>query len=175
MTKTVLQDKQNKVISVIGDFNNLQIESDSMDFAVAWSSLHHSYRLDETLAECRRVLKPNGHFVVVDRAHNNSTSELEIERLLNIQYDKEFLRKTYRDPLMKLTRKDNGEHEYRYCEWAAAFEAAGFLISSAVVIRTRPILPNLALNDANLPEVAIEATIGGHTSSKVGYLLNANK
>ena len=175
VTKTVLQDERTKVISVIGDFNHLQVESDSMDFAVAWSSLHHSYQLDETLTECRRVLKPNGHLVVVERAHNNSTSKSEIERMLNIRYDKAFLRKTYRNPSMTLTRRDNGEHEYRYCEWSAAFENAGFLISSAVVIRNSTTSPNPAFNDANLLEVSIEAMMGGHTSSKVGYLLNANK
>ena len=43
--KAVLQNETTKVISVVGDFNHLQIESDSIDFAVAWGSLHHSFQL----------------------------------------------------------------------------------------------------------------------------------
>ncbi len=175
VTDAILKNSKSKVISVVGDFNCLESKSDSMDFAVAWGSLHHSYQLRNTLIECRRVLKPNAHLVVVERAHNNYTPESEIDRMLNVKYDEDFLRKTYRDPNMTLSRRDNGEHEYRYQEWSHAFSAAGFHMVNAVVIRDQSGKNKVTTNDAGLPEVFIDSKLGGYLSSKAGYVLEANK
>ena len=87
--KEILKEKDNKVISVVGDFDNLQLENNSIDFAVSWDSMHHSIDPIKTLKECKRVLKRDGVLIIVDRAHNNSTPDSEIERMLNIKYDKE--------------------------------------------------------------------------------------
>jgi ubiquinone/menaquinone biosynthesis C-methylase UbiE len=164
----ILEHDQHKVISCIGDFNRLELEPNSLDFAVAWGSLPHSYQLVDTLVECRRVLKPEGLLVVIERAHDNSTPEAEINRLLNIQYDEAFffLTRTYRDSGMILTRRDNGEHEYRYAEWAEAFRSAGFQMQSARVIRAGPEASRTS-NDAGIPEAYIKAQLGGYLSSKV--------
>ena len=62
--------------------------------------------LVKTLKECKRVLKKNGIFIIVDRAHNNSTPDSEIERMLNIVYDENFLTKFYRPKGTILTRKE---------------------------------------------------------------------
>ncbi len=168
--REILGHDQHKVIPCIGDFNQLQLESDSLDFAVAWGSLHHSYQLVDTLVECKRVLKPEGLLVVIERAHDNSTPEAEINRMLNIEYDEAFLTRTYRDSEMILTRRDNGEHEYRYVEWADAFHKSGFQIQSARVITARS--PELTEpNDAGIPEVYIDSPLGGFLSSKIGYVL----
>lgn len=167
----ILGSNQHKVISCIGNFNKLELEPNSLDFAVAWGSLHHSYQLVHTLIECRRVLKPEGLLVVIERAHDNSTPETEINRMLNIEYDEAFLTRTYRDPKMVLTRRDNGEHEYRYSEWAEAFASAGFQIQSARVIRSDPERSGSS-NDARISEAYIKGQLGGFLSSKVGYVLS---
>ena len=167
----ILGPDQHKVISCIGDFNRLELEPNSLDFAVAWGSLHHSYQLVDTLVECRRVLKPEGLLVVIERAHDNSTPETKINRMLNIEYDEAFLTRTYRDSEMVLTRRDNGEHEYRYAEWAEAFHSAGFQMQSASVIRAGPEASSSS-NDARIPETYIKAQLGGYLSSKVGYVLS---
>ena len=168
---TILGSEQQKVTPCIGDFNNLHLGPQSIDFAVAWGSLHHSYQLVETLIECKRVLKPDGNLIVVERAHDNSTTQNKIEDLLNIEYPEDFLRKTYRDPSMRLTRRDNGEHEYRYDDWSKAFRQAGFEIKSARVIRSDS-SNNVPVNDAGIPEVYLGAKLGGFLTSKVGYLLS---
>jgi ubiquinone/menaquinone biosynthesis C-methylase UbiE len=149
----ILKEQEYKVISVVGDYNHLQLESNSIDFSVAWGSLHHAIDPVTTLRECRRVLKPEGKLVVIERAHNNATPDSEIERLLNIVYSVEFLERTYRDPNMRLTRRQNGEHEYRYREWEKFFCDAGFQINQRVVWRTKQTEKPNKCNDAGLMEI----------------------
>ncbi|MDC3167143.1 class I SAM-dependent methyltransferase, partial [Candidatus Pelagibacter sp.] len=40
--KKILKNKVNKVISVVGNFNNLQFKKNKFDFAIIWDSFHHS-------------------------------------------------------------------------------------------------------------------------------------
>ena len=134
--REILKENDNKVISVVGDFDDLNLENNSIDFAVSWDSMHHSMNLVKTLKECKRVLKKNGIFIIVDRAHNNSTPDSEIERMLNIVYDENFLTKFYRPKGTILTRKENGEHEHRFFEWDNFFEGSGFKLIDSVVIKT---------------------------------------
>lgn len=169
--KNILGDKAHKVISVIGDFDHLELKDSSMDFAVAWDSMHHSLDLVKTLKECRRVLENNGIFVIVDRAHNNSTPDSEIERMLNIVYDQEFLIRNHRPKDMILTRRENGEHEYRFFEWKSFFKESGFDLSSCVVIKTITD-ENLKLkNDDNVPEVFVDFKLGAYGDRKVAFVL----
>jgi ubiquinone/menaquinone biosynthesis C-methylase UbiE len=172
--KEILKEKEHKVISVVGDYNQLQLESHSIDFAVAWGSLHHATDPVTTLRECRRVLKPAGQFVVIERAHNNSTSDTEIERLLNIVYSVEFLKRTYRDSSLKLTRRDNGEHEYRYRDWERFFQKAGFLVNQRVVLRTKQNNTSGICNDGGLIEIESDFDFrkeGGVRDSITCYIL----
>ena len=169
--KTILKENYNKVISVIGDFDHLKLENNSLDFAVSWDSMHHSSDPVKTFKECRRVLKNDGIFIIVDRAHNNSTPDEEIERMLNIVYDKEFLIKNYRPADLTLTRKENGEHEYRFFEWDRFFKESGFELLSSVVIKTKT-PENLKLkNDNNLQEIFTDYDLGGFGNRKVAFVL----
>ena len=118
----ILKNEKHKVVSVVGDYDNLELEDNSIDFAVSWDSMHHSTDPVKTFKECKRVLKKNCVFIIVDRAHNNSTPDSEIERMLNITYDEKFLTKYYRPKDTILTRRQNGEHEYRFFEWKKFFE-----------------------------------------------------
>lgn len=40
--------------------------------------MHHSKNLVKTLIGIRKVLKKSGKLIIVDRAHNNNTSDAEI-------------------------------------------------------------------------------------------------
>lgn len=93
--------------------------------------------------------------------------------MLNIEYDRDFLARTYRDTEMTLTRRENGEHEYRYAEWEESFGSAGFRIESAAIIRSGATTSSQP-NDAGITEVHIDAPLGGYLSSKVGYVLSAS-
>ncbi len=173
MKQAILGDKKDKIISVVGDFNNLELPDNSLDFAVSWDSMHHSYDLIHTLKECYRVLKPGGRLVLIDRAHNNSTPDSEIQRMLNVVYDKEYLRKNYLDENMTLTRRDNGEHEWRYKELDNFFSESGFKLRTRVSIKTDNQDNRNLKNDVGDVEIFVPYNLGGFGHRKVGFVLEA--
>jgi len=169
--KGILEEKISKVISVVGDFNNLELKDNSVDFAVSWDAVHHSNDPIRTLKECRRVLKKGGRLIIVDRANDDSTSDSEIERMHNIVYNKEYLRKNYLDENMILTRKDHGEHEWRFSEWKNFFNEADFKLLEAIMIK-KDTLDNRELkNDNNLIEIFTNFNLGGFGHRKVVFVL----
>ena len=171
--KEILKENDNKVISVVGDFDNLDLENNSIDFAVSWDSMHHSMDLINTLKECKRVLKKNGVFIIVDRAHNNSTPDSEIERMLNIVYDENFLTKFYRPKDMILTRRENGEHEHRFFEWDKFFDGSGFKLIDCVVIKTESDENRKLKNDNNVQEIFVNYNLGAFGNRKVAFVLRS--
>ena len=172
--KEILKEKDDKVISVVGDFDNLQLEDNSIDFAVSWDSMHHSINPVKTFKECKRVLKKDGILIIVDRAHNNSTPDSEIERMLNIKYDKEFLIKNHRPKNMVLTRKENGEHEYRFSEWKQFFQEAGFNLLESVIIKTTSGENIRIKNDDNIKETFVDYNLGAFGNRKVAFVLKSD-
>ena len=170
----ILKEEKHKVISVIGDYDNLELEDNSIDFAVSWDSMHHSIDPIKTFKECKRVLKKNGLFIIVDRAHNNSTPDSEIERMLNITYDQEFLAKNYRPKDTILTRRQNGEHEYRFFEWKKFFKESGFDLIDSVVIKTESDENRKLRNDNNLKEIFVDYELGAFGNRKVAFVLRSN-
>jgi len=172
--KEILKEKKYKVVSVIGDYDNLELEDHSIDFAVSWDSMHHSRDPVKTFKECRRVLKKDSTFIIVDRAHNNSTPDSEIQRMLNITYDEEFLTKYYRPKDTILTRSQNGEHEYRFSEWNNFFKEAGFDLIDTVIIKTESDENRKLKNDNNLTEIFVDYELGGFGNRKVAFVLKAN-
>ncbi len=170
----ILKEEKHKVISVIGDYDNLELEDNSIDFAVSWDSMHHSIDPIKTFKECKRVLKKNGVFIIVDRAHNNSTPDSEIERMLNIIYDQEFLAKNYRPKDTILTRRQNGEHEYRFFEWKKFFKESGFDLIDSVVIKTESDENRKLRNDNNIKEIFVNYNLGAFGNRKVAFVLRSN-
>jgi len=167
----ILGKDSEKVISVVGDFDQLELEDNSIDFAISWDSMHHSIDPVKTFEECRRILKPNGLFIIMDRAHNDSTPDSEIERMLNIVYDESFLIKNHRPKDLILTRKQNGEHEYRFFEWKDFFKKSGFNFVSGVVIKTETEENKKLKNDVGLPEIFTKYELGAFGNRKVSFIL----
>jgi SAM-dependent methyltransferase len=114
-----------KVIPVVGSFDDLKIPDESIDFALDHDSLHHSDGLAVTMKECARVLKPGGFLICFDRCHPDSVTDAQVKEMLDRVYTKEFLAFNSYPTDITLTRRDNGEHEYRMFEWNAATEEAG--------------------------------------------------
>lgn len=168
--KHILGDRQAKMISVLGDFDNLELPAGSLDFAVSWDSMHHSVDLVKTLKETRRVLKKTGKLVIIDRAHDNATPDAEIERMGNIIYDKKFMRDVFQPEGKKLTRLENGEHDYRFYEWEDFFERAGFEVIDKALIKTIGTLDECK-NDAGVREIPVDYSLGGFIQRKVVYIL----
>jgi len=128
----ILGSKASKVIPVVGSFNDIQLPDCSLDFALEIDSLHHSGDLERTLRECARVLKPGGVVLCFDRCHPNSVSDVDVKDMLDMVYSREFLAANHYPVDINLTRRDNGEHEYRLYEWERAFAASGLSLLKTV-------------------------------------------
>lgn len=128
VSEAVLASDAGKVVPVVGSFDDLQVHDSSIDFIVEIDSLHHSHDLNKTLQECGRVIKPGGYMICFDRCHPNHFSDQQVEEKLDRVYPTSFLEKNGYPIDKRLTRRQNGEHEYRLFEWQEAFEKAGFEI-----------------------------------------------
>ncbi len=124
VAKSLLGSEEIKVIPIVGSFDSIDLPSNSLDFVVEIDSFHHSDNLQTTLIECARVLKPGGYLLCLDRCHPNALSDIEVERMLSNTYTQEFLIANGYPAGIVLTRRENGEHEYRLHEWQTAFHAA---------------------------------------------------
>ena len=132
---SVCGDDSNKIKRVIGSFNNIELEDNSLDFCFEVDSLHHSEQLDKTLKEIHRVLKPGGHLIMLDRAHNNKVTDEQIKYMLDVEYSEDWKRGYGYDSAV-LTRRENGEHEIRMNEWEKAFKKANMEMSKKIELRT---------------------------------------
>lgn len=117
---------QSKVVGCVGDFNRLQLPDAGLDFVFDFYSLHHSDDLVGTLREIRRVLKPGGYLLCLDKARSDSMGKDDLERLLDQEYSDKSKANMGVDPSVRLTRRMNGEHEFRLKDWLESFAAAGF-------------------------------------------------
>lgn len=172
--KSILGKNHKKVISVFGSFDCIRLPNSSLDFCISWESMHHSMNVIKTLLEAKRVVKNHGWIIIVDRAHNNNTPQKEINRMLNVVYPEKFLKENCL-PLDKvLTRKENGEHEYRYKEWERFFLKANLKIADSFIIREKYKIKKI-LNDNGLKEYLTDITLGQFQKSKVVYLLKVEK
>ena len=169
--KYLLKDNGIKISPICGSFDQILLEDKSIDFAIFWGSLHHSLDPIKTLKEVNRVLKSSGHLVIVDRAHDNSTPQKEIDRMMNIVYSQEFIRNNFLPEGTILTRKDNGEHEYRFNELEDFFKESNFnIIYEALFIQNHPRNLNY-INDAGIKQFLLDMELGGFEKRKIVYIL----
>ena len=167
--KKILNNKSKKVLSVIGSFDELNLKNNSIDFCIGWDSMHHSTNIIRTLKESKRVIKKGGKLIIIDRGHNNNTPNKEISRMLNIIYPKSFLRSNYLPIDKKLTRKMNGEHEYRFFEWENFFKKSKFKILKRLIVKESSL--NNIMNNDSINEKKVNFKIGGFERKKIIYLL----
>jgi ubiquinone/menaquinone biosynthesis C-methylase UbiE len=170
---SILGKSSYKVRSVIGDFNKIKLKNSVLDFAIAWDAMHHSLDVVDTLKEVKRVLKDDGCLLIIDRAHDNSILDEEIERMLNIQYSKEFMIDNFLPEGKVLMRRQNGEHEYRFDQWNEFFEQAGFYIDQSILVMENHDRNVEYINDAGINQVTVDFELGGFERRKVIYMLKA--
>lgn len=115
-----------KVIPCVGEFNNIELPDNSVDFLFDFFSLHHSDDITKTFKELGRVLKPGGIVICLDKARSDALSDSDIQALLDIEYAEKDKALMHVPVNSKHTRRMNGEFEYRLREWKSAFTNAGF-------------------------------------------------
>jgi SAM-dependent methyltransferase len=115
-----------KAMPTLGSFDEMKLEDGSCDFIIEYDSLHHSFDLGLTLKEAYRVLRPGGVLVAIDRVQPDGLNDSLKQRLLQFEYGNAWLIDNHYDPLKRLTREMNGEHEIRQSEWIDALYRAGF-------------------------------------------------
>lgn len=124
-----------KVQPVVGSFDNIELPDESVDFCIEVNSLHHSGNVVTTLKEISRILKPGGVLVALDRAHNDHVTDAQINFMLSVEYDDQWkTRNGY--SLAPMTRRQNGENEYRLKEWHHGFEHANLTLERRLEMRT---------------------------------------
>ena len=129
--------------------------------------MHHSLDPIKTLNEVRRVLKPNGRLIFVDRAHNNKTPKEEIERMLNVIYSEEFIESNFMPKGTILSRKQNGEHEYRFKEWEYFIHQSGFEIVYKQLFLEKHKRNENYKNDAKVIQKFISFELGGFEKERL--------
>ena len=126
VARGILDDKEDKVIGCVGDFNNIELPDNSVDFVFDFFSIHHSEDLNKTMSETYRVLKPGGFVFCFDKARPNSHTKDDLEEMIDQEYGDSF-KKEFGVPVsQKLTRRMNGEREYRLKDWLKFFNESGF-------------------------------------------------
>lgn len=158
-----------KITSVVGSFDELKLPSSSIDFGVMWDSFHHSNQPVKTLKEVGRILKQGAKLTIIDRAHENSTPDSVIENLLDIEYDMNFKRENFMDTNRRITRRMNGEHEWRFSEIQDFLDEAGFDLEFCIGVAST----NLPPNSLGYEEILHPVDLGGHIKRK--YLFSASR
>jgi SAM-dependent methyltransferase len=128
----LLGPQADKVVPVVGSFDDLRVPDASLDFAVEYHSYHHSGDLPRTMRELARVLRPGGVALLFDRVRPDSMTDAEIESLLSAVYPQDFLESYHYPADLRITRLEHGEHEYRQREWQAALAGASLRIERQV-------------------------------------------
>lgn len=116
-----------KINFFTGSFNDLEeIKDNEYDLIFEYDSFHHSSDIQKTFHESFKKLKKGGSIVCVDRIQPNRMSDKVKENKLNLKYNDKFFEKHGIDKIENLTRRDNGEHEFREYEWKNFAKKAGF-------------------------------------------------
>lgn len=122
----IAKENARKVIGVVGEFNNIELPNESVDFVFDFFSLHHTPLLETALKEIFRVLKPGGFVFCFDKARADNLTDVDLNQLLDAEYSRDFKIKMGVDPNTKHTRRMNGENEYRRKEWLSFLKNVGF-------------------------------------------------
>lgn len=120
------EEVENKVQFIVGSFDEIHFEDESIDFIIDVGSLHHSTDRLRTFKELYRVLKTDGYLLAVERASTNNLNNHQLNSKLDIEYDSKFKISRGFDINEKLTRRMNSEHDPLMAEWEYLLTKVGF-------------------------------------------------
>ncbi len=129
-----------KIVLVLGNFYNLHIDDNTLDFVFMSSAFHHAEKPDKLLEEICRVLKPEGvviiigeHIVKYYKYLIKHLLKFTISRLLHERFQQKLFGKTFRVERLLLTKNKllspdsiSGDHYYTDKEYRIMFSKYGF-------------------------------------------------
>lgn len=126
MAQAIVGDRQDKVVGVVGSFDEMELTDRSVDFVFDFFSLHHSLHLPTTLKEIHRILKPGGLLLCFDKARPDRFTQSDLDELMDTVYGESYYRHFGLPLDSRLSRRSNGEREYRLKDWQSALGDANF-------------------------------------------------
>ncbi|MBT6229879.1 MAG: class I SAM-dependent methyltransferase [Candidatus Scalindua sp.] len=137
---------ENKITRILGSFNDMQLEDNSIDFIVSNGTLHHSEDLLRTAQECYRVLKPGGWCIHSDTIKSHANS-VQAKEQLKTPLSREKLAFRYGSSYVEkvITSEMLSSHQLFLCDIEHYFTKANFDIYSfpMIIINNRAIRPIL--------------------------------
>ncbi|MBP6885665.1 MAG: class I SAM-dependent methyltransferase [Candidatus Pacebacteria bacterium] len=128
VARGIAQENTSKLVGVVGSFDDMQLPDASVDFVFDFFSLHHSLDIEVTFREIARVLKPGGFLLMLDKARPDSYSQDDLDALLDTRYGPEYNKQFGIPAEQVMTRRLNGEREYRRRDWWGAAYNAGIRV-----------------------------------------------
>lgn len=123
VARDLLGTDSDKLVGVVGSFDAMALPDSSVDFVFDFYSLHHALDVKKTFQEIGRVLKPGGVLLMLDKARPDEYTDGDLDTLLDQEYSESY-KAQFGIPIHeKLTRRMNGEREYRLSDWRKAMHA----------------------------------------------------
>lgn len=152
-------------------FEDISVQDSTFDFAIQIESLHHADNPIKSLKEIYRTLNKGSFFLSIDRSWPDHVQNSVLESLLDHEYSVAW-KKTKGLAIDEIvTRRDNGEHEYRDCEWIEFFTAAGFEIVN--VMHLHPIVRPWEIWKTILCRIGMQNILGIKIKPRKGLLLSS--
>lgn len=128
----ILKERSVALLPCYGVFEKIPVKDETFDFAIQIESLHHAEDLDKAIREVSRVLRKGALVISLDRSWVNTVNPKTLQGMLDHEYSTEWLKAKKFPHDKRFTRRDNGEHEYRDCDWISTFERHSFKLVSTV-------------------------------------------
>ena len=163
--KNILKKKSNKVVPVIGDFDNINLPDSVLTFVLHGkpSPLNNVIK---TLKEAKELPEIMEKFLLLIE-RTKITLQIKKSKNAHVVYSKEFLKKNWLPINKVFTRKQNGEHEYRFCEWRRFFKKSKLKVLESSLLKKEPRRTKITKNDDGLKEFFVNFKFGGFEKGKL--------
>ena len=125
---TMFDAETGKIRRYLGSFYDLKLAPQSVDVAFLSHALHHADKPLKLLAECDRVLKPNGRIIVIGE-HRVGAAAIFLRFASTLLRQRRFV-----PDFQKLFPPDPvlGDHYYRHSDYKKMFDALGYELTQTL-------------------------------------------
>lgn len=135
---TLMEGRQDKLLTIEGLFQPLLFEDACLDVVVASSALHHAENLESVLKEVRRTLKPGGRLIVLNETPWAGYRHLLFVLAATVRTLRDLLFQRYRPVSPAISASGYlydpalGDRDYPLWYWKEALRASGFFVESVI-------------------------------------------